>query len=269
MKIERRVTPPETTTPVRWYIFQNRDILCSSQVYLAGKAAAAPVEILPYTAEYLGLAAGAHCFCAEAEPHSDLPEDVRRENFRALYRHLSYGQYRLAGYAFQVKEWARNHQYCGRCGRKTDRIDGERARTCRACDLRFYPRISPAIIVAVTRKDSLLLAHNARFRPNLYSLIAGFVEPGEEPEEAVAREIAEEVGISVTNIRYVCSQSHPFPDSLMLGFTAEYAAGELRPDQDEITRAGWFSSEDLKDIELPPKAAVARTLIDRAFSRKG
>src|SRR5690606_32955256 len=137
----------------------------------------------------------------------------------------------LAGRAVQIVDWDRTHQFCGRCGSPMERLDNERAKKCPACGLSNYPRLSPAIIIAVTRRingqNRLLLARNHRFPPDRYSVIAGFVEPGESLEDCARREVQEEVGIQIQNIRYFGSQAWPFPNSLMLGFTAEYAGGDI------------------------------------------
>ena len=157
----------------------------------------------------------------------------------------------LAGRALQILNWERNNRFCGRCGERMEPRTDERSMRCPACGFLQYPRLSPAVIVAVTRGDSLLLAHNKRFPSGRYSLLAGFVEPGETFEDCVAREISEEVGIHVKNIRYLSSQPWPFPDSLMVGFSAEWESGELHPDGMEIGEADWFRAEGMPDYPGP------------------
>jgi NAD+ diphosphatase len=166
----------------------------------------------------------------------------------------------IAGRANQLVDWNRNHQYCGKCGQPNKDKSDERAKICPGCGAVNYPRLSPAIIVAVTKQDQILLANNKRFKTGYYSVLAGFVEPGENLEECVAREIREEVGITVKNIRYFGSQPWPFPNSLMVAFTAEYAAGEIDVDTSEIVDAGWFTGQTLPSI--PPRITIARHLID-------
>ena len=136
----------------------------------------------------------------------------------------------------------------------------ERAKRCPACGLVNYPRLSPAVIVAVIKGDQILLARNKRFRAPFYSVLAGFVEPGETLEQCVQREIHEEVGLSVKNIRYFGSQPWPFPNSLMIGFVADYAGGEIAVDNSELMEAGWFSAESLP--VLPSPISIAWQLID-------
>jgi len=163
-------------------------------------------------------------------------------------------------------DWDRNHQYCGRCGSATADRQEERAKICPRCGLTAYPRISPAVIVAITRGEKILLARAHRFPYAMYSVIAGFVEAGESLEQCVRREIAEEVGITVKNLRYFGSQSWPFPNSLMVAFTAEHAGGEIRIDPSEIMDARWFTAADLPRI--PDKASISRRLIDWFVDRK-
>ncbi len=157
----------------------------------------------------------------------------------------------LAGRALQILNWERNNRFCGRCGERMMPRQDERAMRCPACGFLQYPRLSPAVIVSVLRGDTLLLVHNNRFPSGRYSLLAGFVEAGETFEDCVSREIEEEVGIRVKNIRYLSSQPWPFPDSLMVGFTAEWAAGELQPDGVEIGDARWFTREAMPEIPGP------------------
>ncbi|MBN2322923.1 MAG: NAD(+) diphosphatase [Spirochaetes bacterium] len=168
--------------------------------------------------------------------------------------------FRTAGIASQTAYWLRTHRYCGRCGRRTVLSENERALVCSRCGLASYPRISPAIIVAITRNRKILLARSRRFRTGLYSVLAGFVEPGENLEGCLQREVLEEVGITVTDIRYFASQPWPFPHSLMIAFTARYSDGEIVPDPSEIVDAGWFDKDMLP--EIPPHGTIARRLID-------
>jgi NAD+ diphosphatase len=166
----------------------------------------------------------------------------------------------IAGRANQLVNWSQTHRHCGRCGQPTEDKTDERAKTCPQCGLVNYPRLSPAIIVAVLKNDRILLGRNKRFKLPFYSVLAGFVEPGETLEECVRREIREEVNISVKNIRYFGSQPWPFPDSLMIAFVADYAGGEIRTDGLEIIDAAWFTKDNLPQI--PPKISIARQLID-------
>lgn len=167
----------------------------------------------------------------------------------------------VAGRAVQLVEWDRTHRYCGRCATPTELVHGERARRCPACGLLAFPRLAPAMIVLVTRDDGrALLARGARFPVPMWSCLAGFVEPGETCEEAVHREVLEEVGIRVTDVEYWGSQPWPFPHSLMLGFTASHAGGDIACDPVEIAEADWYAPDDLPPI--PPAMSIARRMID-------
>ena len=166
------------------------------------------------------------------------------------------------GGALQFSEWFRNAKVCSHCGGKIFPSEHDYGRVCEECGSVFYAPISPAIIVAVERDDKLLLAHNTAWPDERYSVIAGFVEPGETLEDTVRREIYEEVMIHVDGIKYFASQSWPFPHSLMLGFTAKYSSGEIKPDGTEIANAGFFSPEEIMHMNIPDKASIARRLID-------
>ena len=145
-------------------------------------------------------------------------------------------------------------------------VPGERAMYCATCDLRSYPRISPSMIVLITRGDEVLLARSPRFVPGVYSTLAGFAEPGESAEDCLIREVREEVQVEVKNIQYVGSQCWPFPHSMMLGFHAEYAGGEIVPQADEIEDAQWFNVHQLPP--LPASRSIARYLIDLYVARR-
>jgi NAD+ diphosphatase len=169
--------------------------------------------------------------------------------------------------AYHVAQWRRESAYCGSCGAKNTEAPDEFARLCPSCGRREYPRISPAVItIIINDSHEALLAHNRKFADGVYSLIAGFNEAGESLEATVAREIREEVGLEVTNIRYIASQPWPFPNSLMLGFAARYAAGEIRPDGEEIADARWFRADTLP--KLPGFGSVSRYLINNWLEGK-
>lgn len=166
--------------------------------------------------------------------------------------------------AAQLATWYDQHRFCGRCGSPMGQHASDLARQCPSCNLTQYPRISPCVIVLVRKGDKCLLARAPHFAPGRFSTLAGFIEAGETAEQAVAREIREEVGIEVCNINFFASQSWPFPHQLMLGFFADHAAGELQPDGEEIIEADWFGVEELPD--LPPQFSISRQLINHFFS---
>ncbi|MBR2438557.1 MAG: NAD(+) diphosphatase [Lentisphaeria bacterium] len=162
--------------------------------------------------------------------------------------------------AKELMFWRERRKFCGKCGHEMEDSGTDLARVCPNCRERYYPQIAPAVITAVLKEDKILLAHNRNFTSGVHSLIAGFVESGESLEQAVAREILEETSIKVKNIRYYSSQPWPFPNSLMLGFVAEYESGELTPDGTELETAGWFSADELP--MLPDHGSIARKIID-------
>ncbi len=162
---------------------------------------------------HLGELCGIVCYAAETDQGCEA-EGNSFQALRSLFGQLDENLFSLAGRAFQIIHWERTNQFCGRCGNHTELKDDERARVCTHCGLIVYPHISPAIIVAVTRGGEILLANSRRFHATLFSVLAGFVEPGETLEKAVKREVKEEVGIEIGNIRYFGSQHWPFPNSL-------------------------------------------------------
>ena len=194
-----------------------------------------------------------------------LPEGFETLGLRELWSLGGEFLFQAAGTAFQMMDWKRNSRFCPRCGVPMVGADNDRAYACTVCDYITYPILCPAVIVAVTKDDKLLLARNARSPQGRYSVLAGFVEPGESLEETVARELYEEVRIRVKNITYFGSQPWPFPHSLMLGFTADWAEGELTPDGVEIVDAAWFTPETLPDI--PPSISISRRLIENWLER--
>lgn len=191
------------------------------------------------------------------------PEGTHFTKMRALLGILDEDELGLVGRAYQLAEWRRSHQYCGVCGAKTALASGDRSFKCTGCSMSFYPRISPAMMVLITRGDEILLCRHARYTTNRYTALAGFVEPGESVEECIHREVMEEVGLSVGNLKYFGSQSWPFPNSLMIAFSAEYEGGELSLDLSEISDARWFGPRDVLP-EIPPTYSIAGNLI-RSF----
>lgn len=180
-------------------------------------------------------------------------------NLRKKLGLIDDAMFMLAGRALQLCQWQLDHAYCGRCGGATSSDAQDAARVCISCQLRFYPRISPCMIVAVTKGDQILLAHHKRANRLVYSTLAGFVEAGERVEDCVRREVFEEVGVRIKQPRYLLSQPWPFPSQLMLGFIAEYDSGEILIDEKEILDARWFRYDALP--ETPSGASVAGQLI--------
>jgi NAD+ diphosphatase len=214
---------------------------------------------------YLGMLGDRPCYAAALTPaDAQVSPPFARVPVRHLFDRLDVERLAAVGQALAVVEWNTMHRYCGRCATETVLGAGERVRLCPRCDAHFHPRIPPAVIVLVTRGDELLLARNVRFPPGRFSAVAGFVEPGESLEQAARREVREEVGVELADLRYFGSQPWPFGRSLMVGFVAEHAGGDIHVDGGEIVEAAWFRADRLPD--LPPPVSIARRLID-AFVR--
>ena len=208
---------------------------------------------------FLGMFGDEACWAVDVPPGVD-PADGAALDLFSYYGRSSETEWMIAGRAVQIAEWQRTHRFCGRCATPTVAQPHERSMKCPSCGLLAYPRLAPAMITLVTRGDEALLARGVQFRVPMYSCLAGFVEPGESLEEAVVREVREEVGVEVGSVRYVSSQPWPFPHSLMIGFHAEWESGDIVCDPTEILDAQWFTRDALPDI--PPRISIARKLID-------
>jgi NAD+ diphosphatase len=250
----------------RAYLVQGLDVLVSEQEGGISLPPLATVAPLADGLHFLGTLDGEECYAAAAAPGAGLPAGTRFVPARSLHGQVDDATFAVIGRALAVVEWDVMHRFCGRCGQPTVLVAGERARRCLACNSTFYPRISPAVIVLIERGDEVLLARSGSFPRPFFSTLAGFVEPGEALEETVAREVREEVGVEIADLRYFGSQPWPFGRSLMVGFTARYAGGELRVDGQEIAEAGWFTVDTLPP--LPPPLSIARRLIDDFVARQ-
>ncbi|EKF74906.1 NADH pyrophosphatase [Alcanivorax hongdengensis A-11-3] len=209
---------------------------------------------------FLGMLGSEPCYVCELSSHELDEQPLQRVPLRRLVGAFDENEFAMASRALQFLSWQANHRFCSRCGQATETHGRELAMVCPACDYRQYPRITPCIITLVTRGDHALLGRSARFPEGMYSCLAGFMEAGENAEQALVREVMEEVGVQVQNVRYFSSQSWPFPHSLMLGFHADYADGDIRIDDDEIVAADWFRFDQLPMV--PPPGSIARSLID-------
>ncbi len=258
------VPPASMDRPAWWFLFHEDRLL----VEVRGESVAIPrcaglPDGVPRSVrtQYLGTLDDDPCFSGElAGPGG--PDGMALRPLRPLLGALPDSLFALAGRAFQVMDWDRSHRYCGKCGGPTEPAPGERAKVCPRCGIHFFPRVAPAVIVAVVRDRKLLLARARRFSTAMVSVLAGFVEPGETFEECVHREVREETGIEVANLRYFGSQPWPFPHSLMVAFTAEYAGGDLVLEDREIAEANWFGPGEIPGLRIPVRGTIARELID-------
>ena len=203
-------------------------------------------------------------YLARAITPEQQPEGYMLTPLRQLITRLSREEFERISRAVQLLEWQRSHHFCSRCGSPTQLHTNDHAMVCTTCKYTQYPRLQPVVIVAITRTDinppRLLLARSVA-HATMYSLIAGFVEVGETLEQAVAREVEEEVGLKISNIRYSCSQPWPFPSNLMIGFQADYVGGEIVLQEEEIADAGFYAFDELPVI--PPTGSIARRLIEQ------
>lgn len=261
MDFELRALPTPSNDEKAYYFIYSEDKLF---VELQGEVVNIPfIDQLADTLSnqiYLGRMSSHPCFAAELNLNGTLSTMLSPIGLRQLYGLVENELFWLAARAYHLINWNKNNQYCGRCGDKVLFDAMEHSKHCPKCCHSIYPKISPAVIVAITKGHKILLAKNIQSKTGFYSVLAGFVEPGETMEECVAREIKEEVSIDVKNIKYFGSQPWPFPDSLMIGFTAEYASGEIKIDTKELSDAAWFAADELP--EIPGKLSISRKLID-------
>ncbi len=192
----------------------------------------------------------------------ELPQNQKNYEFSGLreaYHKIPIDLYLKAGKCEEILYWDLNTQYCGACGEKT-KFNTEISKICPKCGKEIWPQLAIAIIVLIQRGDEVLLVHAKNFRGNYYGLVAGFVETGETLEEAVHREVEEETGLKIKNLKYFGSQPWPYPSGLMVGFNAEYLSGEIKLQDAELSSGGWFKKENMPAI--PDKLSIARRLID-------
>jgi NAD+ diphosphatase len=251
----------------RTFVFRGHELLLrEADLELPADSIVSALPVEPRDMHPVGLWNGVYYRAGWLPRESEAPPPGHVfRSMRALFNRHDDAMLAIAGRAYQIVEWARTHRFCGACGQPMVLQPGERAMRC-ACGHTAYPRISPAMMVLVRRGDSILLARNIAAPPGRMSALAGFLEAGESVEEAIHREVREEVGLEVKDLRYFASQPWSFPHSLMIAFTAEYAGGELVPDTREIVEAAWFGPGD-KLPELSPRQSISRALIDANLPR--
>lgn len=201
------------------------------------------------------------CYCGELSSNVTIPDYFETLPLKEVAKKLNAEIFSLCGKASQIIHWDQTHQFCGKCGSKTINVENEFAKKCPSCGFISYPRISPAIIVGIKKGNKMLLAHNKNFPNNVHSTIAGFLDPNETLDQCIKREVFEEVGIKIKNIEYFNSQPWPYPNSIMIGFTAEYESGEISVDGEEIVHADWYDKDTLPN--LPDETTIARQIINK------
>ena len=258
--------PPEREldhTPGFWTILQGYSLLvhAGSQQELLPEGAL-PTGIVPETEPLkIGLWRGKPLRALRIAPGDVLPPEYEALPFQGPDIRLDNTLATIAGRAAQILHWERRSRFCSHCGGELTRIPASWGKRCPLCGDEHFPHIHPCIIVLVRRGAELLLIRNAAWSPGRFSLVAGFLDFGESLEECVQREVREEAGIEVTNIRYVGSQCWPFPSQQMIGFLADYAGGEVRPDGVEVVEAGWFH-EDALPVSPGGKRSISRWIMD-------
>lgn len=259
-------TTPHTQTAL-WFIFQDDNILLketANGLLIPTTNDLSTLQDLIIQKHYLGLYGSDPCFTASLPVQETLPllSGLAFHPVRHAYLQLNQNESlcHLITRAKQILYWDDTTQFCGQCGRKTESCENERAKQCLSCQRLIFPPISPVMLVLIARGEEILLARSAHFMPGIYSILAGFVEPGETLEQTVAREVKEEVNIDIKNIRYFSSQPWPFSSNLMLGFMAEYDQGTIQIDPKEIEDAQWFKSSALPP--LPAPFSLSRQMIE-------
>jgi NAD+ diphosphatase len=248
------------------FVFRRRELLIVGDGQLPELAALNALDLESIGSQFLGILGDRQCHSVEVAVDCKAPRGMAFHDLRALYGRIEDHLHEMAGRAVQIVEWDRSHRFCGVCGKPTERSGSERSRSCPDCRIPQFPRLSPAMIVAVERNDEILLARSPHFPAGIYSVLAGFVEPGESVEEAVAREVMEEAGIRVSNVRYFGSQPWPFPHSLMLGFKADYESGDVHIGEPEIEDARWFRADAMPSF-FPGRMSISQWLIHDFLGR--
>jgi NAD+ diphosphatase len=255
------IVPQAHDDPLTFLFHGNRLLLREHDLALPEATVVATLDLDPARLQPVGLLDGRYAqtgwLDSDAAPAGHAWHGLRG----LLYSEMDPALAGVAGRAVQIAEWARTHRFCGACGSRTQQASGERCFKCANCGHMAYPRISPAMMVLIRKGDSVLLAMHVASAAQRFTPLAGFLEAGESIEEAVHREVQEEVGLRVHNLRYFGSQSWPFPHSLMIAFTADYLDGEIRVDPNEIAEARWFGPDDTWP-ERVPHISISSVLVD-------
>lgn len=263
-----QIHPPTSfVEPAFWFIFHGEDILLQNHCIPKFFS----IEALNLSIEhqiYLGTYGSTPCFAVQLGKQPEvLPPDAAFQHIRQAHELLGNEDlFLLVSKAKQLLHWDRSTRFCGYCGHQTQYSTKERAKVCPVCNSLIFPQIAPVMLALIWRGDEILLARSPHFMPGIYSILAGFVEPGEMLEHTVAREVKEEVGLTIKNLHYFSSQPWPFQSNLMLGFIAEYDSGEIQIDATEIEDAQWFSIKKLP--QLPKPISLSRQMIDKYLATR-
>lgn len=265
------VVPSDYDGEITWFVFRGHDLIVRDPddgafVEIPVARQLSDVGFDPIRSQVLGHFDGRPVCSAEIDVAAELPPGFVAYSLRRLFGRMEQAVFDVAGTAYQVQYWDKTHQVCGACASVLEYRPRSRSKVCTKCQIDYFPKVAPAMIVLVEDGDTLLMARHSRLPPGMYALVAGFLEPGETLEECVAREVMEETGIEVDDIRYFASQPWPFPHQIMVAFFARKSGGELRVDTEELEDARFFHRNALP--MLPPPISVARKLIDAWLERK-
>jgi NAD+ diphosphatase len=256
---QRAYPPAQPSSDVAyWFPFYDHKFLVQEheqgQKELIYNTSVAMAPLCSTERYYLGTFNDTPCIACQIDPQTSIPQNWRALDIRALFGQIDDALFAIVGYASHLLYWVCHHHYCSNCGHLTESIPSTWGRICPNCDFATYPTVTPAILALVHDDRRVLLVGKPGWGQRR-SIIAGFVEPGETLEECVRREVFEEVGIEITNITYVANQPWPYPDQLMVGFTARYAGGELRLDRSELAAGDWYTPDELPDLPSPVSLA--------------
>ena len=253
--------PQQHENPLSFIFHEGRLLVREDDLTLPEPGVAEAIGITTSNVQPVGMLGDRYCQAAWIASAAQTPAGHAWRGLRSLFGAMDDDLLGVAARAAQIAEWARTHRFCGACGERMERLGGERCFRCTSCAMLAYPRISPAMMVLIRKGDAVLLAMHKASPSKRFTPLAGFLEAGESIEEAVHREVYEEVGLRVHNLKYFASQSWPFPHSLMIAFTADYLDGEIRIDANELSEARWFGPDD-EWPEPVPHVSVSSVLVD-------
>ena len=253
--------PQQHENPLSFIFHEGRLLVREDDLALPEPGVAEAIGITTSNVQPVGMLGDRYCQAAWIASEAQAPAGHAWRGLRSLFGAMDDDLLGVAARAAQIAEWARTHRFCGACGERMERLGGERCFRCTSCAMLAYPRISPAMMVLIRKGDAVLLAMHKASPSKRFTPLAGFLEAGESIEEAVHREVFEEVGLRVHNLKYFASQSWPFPHSLMIAFTADYLDGEIRIDANELSEARWFGPDD-EWPERVPHISVSSVLVD-------